>query len=161
MFGEKNKKYIRLAIWLLRKKLGEDVAGGKAVHEDIINCANPVFRILAEIINAASENIKYEEYQRNTVRELSELGLWIVSKDTGYKPVAIWIIKQILDHKEELEEALKDYYQEPEEWYVNVWSESKKMSKEKRKKGKIPKYAMSEEEKIFTPSEQQKKLNKY
>ena len=159
--GEKNKKLIRLAIWFLRKKLGEDAAGGAAVHQDMMHCSNPVFRILTEIINDAASQIKHEEYQRNTVRELSELGLWIVNKDTAYRPVAIWIIKQILNHKEELEEAMKDYYQEPDEWYVNVWSETKEKTAKDRKSGKIPKYAMSEEEEIFTPSVQAKKLKKY
>jgi len=161
LLGEKHKKLIRLAIWFLRKKLGEDVAGGAAVHYDMMNCSNPVFQLLTRIINEASENIKHEEYQRNTVRELSELALWIVNKDTAYRPVAMWVIKQILEHREEFETALKDYYQEPDEWYVNVWSETKQKTSKDRKSGKIPKYAMSEEEEIFTPSIQAKKLKKY
>jgi len=156
--GEKSKKYIRLAVWMLRKKLGKQ---GKDIHYDMINASNPVMQLLVSIVNRASEEIKHEEYQRNTVRELGELGLWIVGKDTAYRPVLFWIIKQILDHEEEFREALEDYYQDPEEWYVNAWSGTKKATKEARKKGKIPEYAMSEEEEVFTPQIQAKKLKKY
>lgn len=157
--AEKPKKLIRLAVWLLRKKLG-DAGHGYAIHHDMIHSANPVMKYLTEKINKASENITDEEYQRNTVRELSELALWIVSKDTGYRDIFFWLLNDILEDADGLKEALKEYVKPPEKWYVNVWSKTKANTKKLRKDGKISKYAMSHDEEIFTPSIQKKRLEK-
>lgn len=159
MGSEKTKKLIRLGVWVFRKKLGKQ-AEGYAIHEDMRVCANPVIRYLAMIVNKAALEIKEEEYQRNTVREFGELALWILNKDTAYRPVFFWILDQILQNADALREELKPYIQEPDEWYVNTWSRTKKNSKELRKKKKITKYEMSPDEEIFTPHLQREKLKK-
>ena len=157
--GEKPKKLIRLAVWMLRKKLG-DAGSGAAIHHDMIHSANPVMKYLTEKINEASEHITDEEYQRNTVRELGELALWIMGKDTGYRDIFYWLFNEILKDADELRESMKDYIKPPEKWYVNVWSKTKKNTKMLRKKGKISKHSMSHDEEIFTPSIQGKRLSK-
>jgi len=158
--SEKHKKLIRLAIWLLRKKLG-DAGSGANIHFDVTHSGNPVTQYLAKKINEASEMILYEEYQRNTVRELGELLLWIVSKDTGYRDVFFRLINDVLADSDELLKLLEPYVKDVDEFYVNVWSKTKMRTKEKKKKGEIPKHAMSEAEEVFTPTIQAKKLKKY
>lgn len=160
MGSERIKTIIRLVVYLFRKKLGK-CAEVQAVHNDMINCANPVFQLLTQIINEASNNITDEEYQQRTVKELGELALWLLYKDTGYRDILFWIMKQVCNNKEAFEKALENYYQEPEQWYVNVWSKTKKNSKKMRKKKQIPKYEVSPDEEIFVPQRQIKKLNKY
>jgi len=156
MAGESKKFLLKMTLKYLHKKLGS----GKEIHDDLEACGNPIFKLLFDIFNEAASNITDEEYQRNMIREVGELGIWIGSKDTAYKPIIIWIIKQIIDNKDLLEEWMEDYYQEPDEWYVNVWSKSKKRTAELRKKGKIPKHSMSAEEGIFTPAIQAENLKR-
>jgi len=156
--GEKSKKYIRLAVWMLRKKLGEDATPAK-VNIDLAHSANPVVQFLCGLIGDASQEIK-EDYQRNTVRELGELLLWILGKDTGYRDILWWTLKQICDHHEEIERYLDGYVQEPPKWYVNVWHDTKESTRKLQKKKLIPKHAMSPSEEIFVPSKQVRKLNK-
>ena len=155
MAVESKKFLLKMVMKYLHKKLGS----GKEIHEDLKSCANPVFQILFSVFNEASSQVK-EEYQRNMVREVGELGLFIANKDTGYRPIIMWMIKLILDNKEELEEAMEGYLQNPDEWYVNVWHKSKKRTAELQKKGKIPKHSMSHEETIFTPALQKKNLDR-
>lgn len=159
MGGEKPKKLIRLAVWLFRKKLGEGGTGA-AIHEDMIHSANPALRYLTEKINEASVNITDEEYQQNTVRELGELALWILGKDTGYQDIFFWLLDQILQDADELREAIKDYVRPPDKWYVNVWSKTKKNTAMLKKSGAISKHGMSPDEHIFTPEIQSKKLER-
>ena len=155
MAVESKKFLLKMTMKYLHKKLGS----GKEIHQDLEACANPVFQILFSIFNEAASNVK-EEYQRNMIKEVGELGLFIANKDTGYRPIIMWIINEILNNKEELEKALELYLQDPDEWYVNVWHESKKRTAELKKKGKIPKHAMSAEETIFTPALQAERLKK-
>lgn len=156
MLGEKPKKYIRLAVWMLRKKIGKS-AEGYAIHEDMKICPNKAIRFLFMIFNKTALNVK-EDYQRNTVRELGELALWIAYKDTGYNDIFFWTLDQILQNADWLREEIKPYVKDPEKWYVNSWSKSKANSKELRDKGIIPKNMMSPDEEIFTPEYQNQKL---
>lgn len=156
--SEREKKIIRLGVWLLRKKLGES-ASVSHIHDDMLYCGNPVIKKITEIINK-SANLCKEDFQKKTVTELSELGLWICYKDTAYRDMFFWILNEMLEHADELKKELKPYVKEPKDWYVNVWHEGKKDSQKKRESGEIPFYAFSETEKVFSKEIQRRRLNK-
>lgn len=158
MFGERHKTLIRTAIYLLRKKLGKS-AGVEAIHNDIMTCPNKVIRILTEAINSEAEQLT-AKYQRNTVRELSELALWICYKDTAYRDVFFSILLKAMENPELLDEVRK-CAKPSNEWYPNAWIRAKEKTKQLREEGKIPSYAMSPEEDLYVPSKQAKKLKKY
>lgn len=152
--GELQKRYVRMSIWLLKKKLGE-CSNSKNIKQDMENCGNIVFnRIYQHFINTTKE-IK-EEPQRNAIRDVGELGIWIPYKDTAYKEIIVYMLNEVIKDKE-LCAAIKKQVKPPKEWYPNVWHESKKQSDEERKKGTVMKYGKGFAEGVFTPGEQAKR----
>lgn len=157
MGAEKQKKTIRLAVWLLQKKLGKKI---EDMAYDLEHCGNPVFKEMYQVmVKDIAENIE-EDFQKRTVLEVGTVFLWILYKDTAYKDPAYYGFYRILLKAPQLLTLLKDYVKPPEEWYVNVWHRTKKHTREKRKRGDIPEYAKSDDESIFTPGEQAKKLKR-
>ena len=156
LFGEYSKKVVRLGVKLMRKKLGADV---KVVEHDLKYCPNPCIRALDKIITTASDNIK-PEFQRKTVRELGKLALWIIYKDTAYRDVFFWILYKILKLADKLLPLVEPYVKPPNEWYPNMWEDSRQKTREMKEKGEIPRNAMSPEETIFTPAIQDKRHKK-
>jgi len=155
-FGDKHKKIIKIAVGWFRKKTGAEI---EVVHKDLKCCGNPVFGAIDKLINHAADSID-EKWQRRVVREFGELFLWILYKDTAYRDPAFWILYQLLEHADEIKEDLKEYVKEPQDWYVNAWSESKRHTAELIEKGRIPGYAKALDESIFTPQEQERRLRK-
>lgn len=160
MASEKEKKAIRLAVWLLRKKLG-DGAKADAVRQDMMHCPNYVFqKVTGILLDAASKTDS--GWQQKILGDIGLFGLWLNYKDTAYKPIFLWMLrelKHLMEEDEKLAQEIEDA-EEPEDWYVNAWIRSKKHTKELRKKKKIPEYLKSEDESIFTPGEQQKRWSK-
>ena len=156
--GRQAKKFVRLAIWLLRKKLGDAVIPER-IHSDLISCGNPLIAHIAVTLNNAADQIN-SPYQRTTVRELGELGLWILNRDTAYRDVFAWIINELLADSEEIKKEIEHLVKEPKEWYPNAWVDSKKHTKDARKKKKIPPYQKTADEDIFTPTTQDRKLSR-
>ncbi len=154
----KNKKIIRTVVWLLRKKLG-DCATENAIHNDLQNSGNSLTQFLSSLLDYSGKQIK-EPYQAKTVKELGELSLWILTKDTAYRDIFFWILDQVLQRADIIRNWIKPYVKEPKDWYVNTWHHTKKRSAKLRAEGKIPKYGKSAEEKIFTPTEQKKVLKR-
>lgn len=155
----KHKKTIRAATWLLRKKLGE-CALEENVHNDLLNSGNPAIQFFAQLLTYAGDSIK-EKYQSKTVKSLGELLIWIIYKDTAYRDMFFWVIDQILQKAEEIRIWIKPYVKEPKDWYPNVWHVTKKHTEQLRKDNKIPPYMKSLDEKIFTPAEQERALQRY
>lgn len=157
--AEKLKKYIRMGVAVLRKLLGRQ-AKPENIHKDLSLSGNPIAQYLSQLINITADQIEDSEWQERTIRQLGELGVWLMVKDTGYRPMFFWALDKMLDDHEKLKEMIAPYVQEPNEWYCNVWQRTKKNSKKFRKKGHLPKYAVSPDEEIFIPSKQEQKLKK-
>lgn len=155
--GDKYKKIVKIAIGWARKKLGANV---EKVHEELEVCGNPIFARIAVLINATADNID-AKYQSKVVRELGELFLWILYKDTAYRDMVFWILWQLLEDPERLKKELEYYVKDPEEWYVNVWVRTKAQTKKLQDEGKISKTRKAPSESIFTPTEQAQLLKKY
>jgi len=164
LLAESDKRIIKLGLWLMRKKLGES-ANKEKIHEDMLNCGNFAVKELAKVINDAASKIN-EKYQKEIVTQLSEFGLWICYKDTAYRDIFFWIINEILKNPDKYRELIKPYVKNPDKWHVNVWSESKNLTKKLREEGKIPKTAFSTAESVHVPSIQRRRIeqlykNKY
>jgi len=158
----KQKKLIRLCVWLLRKKLGE-CGTAKAIHDDIINCGNPALAFINNLIIESTDKIKCD-WQKNTINELSEIGIWIGAyKDTAYRDWFFYMLDDFLkqENVEKLRELIKPYVKEPKDWHVNLWIDSKEMTKQKREKGELLKNQKSEAESMFTAPLLKKKLSKF
>jgi len=153
LFGEYSKKIIRLAAKLVRKKLKVDAM---VVDSDLKSSKNAAVRAVNTVLLAGGNQIK-EKYQRETVKELGQLGLWVVYKDTAYRDVFFWILYQLLKRADKILPLLEPYVKPAEEWQPNLWHDSKQITKEKRKKGELPDYGKSMEETVFTPSIQDKR----
>jgi hypothetical protein len=154
--AEKEKKTVRLAVWLLHKKLGKST---EDIANDLKNCGNPVFREMFEVLRETCENIE-RPFQRKTAYEIGVIFLWIMYRDTAYKDPAYYGIMKILLRAPELLTMLKPLVKPPKHWYVNVWHQSKKNTETLKEEGKIPEYAKSPDEDIFVPSKQYRKLKK-
>jgi len=161
MLSEKQKKIIRFGAWLLKKKLGE-CATTEAIKDDMLNCPNPLFQVIAELMyDAASKSMS--GWQQKIIGEVGTFALWVMYKDTAYRDVLCWILKELKDRIEndpEFSKQIDEMSVDPEDWYVNLWIKSRRKTKEARQKGEIPEYDKSLEESIFTPSEQKKRLSK-
>jgi len=152
-----DKKLIRIAAWWLRKQY----AKGKtkdAIHEDMEACGNPVIRKLWKLMDVGGE-LK-EEYQQDIMLDLGELLAWIIANDTAYRDPFFYIIKKMLDMKDEIYDDVLKYYKEPEDWYCNVWHDAKERTKELKVKGDLPDvdHMMSNPETYFVTRIQEKKL---
>lgn len=152
-YGDEPKRLVRIAAWIIRKyyKMGDK----KAIHDDVVNCGNPVIRKLAKLMS--SDNVPIEEaYQRSTISDMSELGFWILYKDTAYRDPFFYYLKKILDMKEELMPDIMKYYKEPEDWYVNAWTKSKNNTRRLKDEKILPDvpHELSSDENIFVPERQ-------
>jgi len=156
-FGDKHKRLMKIAEGWFRKKAGASV---DAVHNDLSACGNPVFARIFRLINDTGDSIK-ENYQRRVVKNFGSLLLWILYKDTAYRDITLWIIYQICKKATLIMKEIEPYLKEPEDWYVNSWHDSKEHSKEAKERGEISSIGKTDDESIFTPPEQVRKLNKY
>ena len=147
MFGEFQKKLLRIGAELIRKKMG---ASTQVIDYDIEGSVNQAVRALDKILIGSAEKIK-PNYQRRMIKDYGRLGLWIMVKDTAYKDYFFWMLYNILKNADTLLPLVEPYVKSPNEWYPNIWYDSKVESKKLKSENKIPDYAMSEIEKIFVP----------
>lgn len=157
--AEKLKKYIRMGTAVLRKMLGK-CAKPENIHADLHRSGNPMVQYLEQLINITADNIDDAEWQERNVRQMGELGVWLMTKDTGYRDMFFWALDKMMDDHITIKEMIAPYVKSPHEWYPNVWSRSKKNSKKFRKKGLLNKHQLSPDEEIFVPSKQEQKLSK-
>ena len=155
-FGDKHKRLMRIAEGWFRKKTKASI---EAVHKDLSVCGNPTFTRLYNIINDTAYEIK-EEYQSRVVRNWGSLILWILYKDTAYRDVILYIIYNLCKKATLIMKEIEPYLKEPSEWYVNSWHDSKQHSKKGKANGTISSIGKAEDESIFTPAEQAKRLNR-
>ena len=150
--ADKEKWYLRIAMdWFVKK-----YSGGKnrnEISDEMDNCGNQFIRYMRRLKGKTINNIaKREKHQIRMINEVGDFLLWIMYKDTAYRQIFFWFMKQLMDDKENLMPMIEKYYVEPEDWYVNIWSEGKDKTDKQRAEGKIGKHELSEEEKYFVPS---------
>lgn len=155
-FADTKKRIFRLALGWARKKYCEGKKAD-AIRDDIRNCGNPVIREFHKLILEVSDNIE-ENYQNALIRDISEFGLWILYKDTAYRDPFFWVLKRILEKKDEIMPLIDKYYKEPKNWYINTWTATKKNTAKLRKQGKLPDTQLAPDEDIFVPQYQYKKI---
>lgn len=162
--ADKEKKLIRLALWWFKRKYkkGEH---SKSIKDDMEHCGNPVIRKVRKLIKEECiDNIsEYEKHQREAIEEVGTFLLWILYKDTAYRQPAMWLLEKLYEKEDEIRPHIKKYLTKPENWYVNEWSKSKQITKEKRENGELADGHFSDAETYFVPELQQerfKKINK-
>ena len=128
--------------------------------DDLKTCGNPLFYKIYRILKKdLHDNIsEKEKHQRAAILDVGGFLLWILYKDTAYREPAVYALKKVLDMKDELMPLIEEYYDEPENWYVNKWSESKEKTKQLRDAGKLGSNELSEEETYFSPAVQQARI---
>lgn len=158
--ADKEKWYIRIALnWFAKKYAGG--RNSKEIHDEMMNCGNPIIRKILKLKdNVNDEIIDGGDWQKKNISNITEFILWIMLKDTAYRQIFFWALKQILDDKKELMPLVMKYYVEPEDWYVNQWNKSKEITKKQRETGKLSKHDLSVAEKFFVPSIMQERINK-
>lgn len=147
---EKDKQIIRLTLWLLRKKLGTH-GSAKAIKEEMQTCSNDAVRNIAKIINDYADLVECP-HQRKITSDLSMLFLWILLHDTAYRNIAFAILDKILSYAEELRAMIKPFVLPPDKLYPNVWKDSRNITDEQKKEGRIPAYAVSNVERQCVPN---------
>ena len=150
--ADKEKWYLRIAMnWFIKKYSGGK--NSKEINEEMENCGNSVIRYIRRLKKELHDNISpREKHQRRMVNELGDFLLWIMYKDTAYRQMFFWALKHMMEDKDDLMPVINEYYREPKDWYVNVWSDAKQKTKDLRKQGKLKEGQLSEEEKYFVPS---------
>lgn len=155
--ADREKWLLRIAAKWFRKHYA-DGKNSKEISDEMSTCGNPVIRRLKRVVDKCADYIK-EDWQTQMVKEFGgEFALWIAYKDTAYRQPFMWMLKQMLDMKDELYPLVMKYYVEPEDWYVNIWHESKNKTKRDRETGVISGNDKSELEKYFVPSIQSKRI---
>lgn len=148
--ADKEKWYLRIAMnWFIKKYSGGK--NSKDIHEEMQDCGNPVIRYFSRLKNKIVNDIS-ERHHTKMIEQFTEFLLWIMYKDTAYRQIFFYALKHMMDNKETLMPIIESYYREPQDWYVNRWSESKKITKKKREKGEIGEWELSEAEKYFVPT---------
>lgn len=150
--GKWKKKIIRMIVNHGYKYLGTDK---EVISEDLEYCPNPVFSVMNKIITNATSKLK-APHQKRIIETYAQFGLWVLYKDTGYRDPAIYIIWKLLKNADKLLPIIENQVKSPEEWYANLWVNSKEESKRLRTEGKIPNFGKSPQEALFTPSIQRK-----
>jgi hypothetical protein len=149
MFGDNIKHSIRLAALWLRREYGKSKGD---IHNDMMNCGNPVVKEIHSIIAEASSQIE-EKYQRAITMDYPELGLWIAYNDTAYRQFFFYMLKKLMDKKDELMPFIMEYYVEPKDMYINKWTASKNKTDKLKQSGELADVPgnMSFEETFLTP----------
>ena len=148
---------MRIAAWWLRKKYTDGKTKDQ-VHEDMVNCGNPLIKKLFDLINNSAQID--EVYQKSMMVDFSELLMWILYRDTAYRDPFVYVLKKALDMKDELMPMINKYYKEPKDWYVNAWHDSMEYTKQMRKDGKLGDIELSQCETYFVPDVQTKRMMK-
>jgi len=159
MNADKMKIEMRVMLWYLKRHLKKNYKITlDGIKEDLEYCGNPVISTLWNINQSTAEKIK-EDYQKEIVMEFPMALLWIIYRDTAYMPIAMYMIKELLDRKDEIYPQIEKYYQNPDDWYCNAWHDSKEHTKKMKEEGKIPNVEgiMSNDEAIFVPGYQYEK----
>jgi len=148
--ADTEKWYLRIAMnWFIKKYTGGK--NSKIIHEEMEDCGNPIIRYCYRLKKKVLSKIS-SKWQVKMIDQFSEFILWIMYKDTAYRQIFFWSLKQILDNKDELMPIVEKYYVEPEDWYVNAWERSKAITKEQREKGQTSDSDLSYAEKFFVPN---------
>ena len=157
--GDKYKKTLRLVMWYLRKRFAES-RDKDEIHEEMVVCGNRVISRIYELVMKTADNINHI-HQRNAIKDGTEILLWATAyKDTAYRDPFFYMLKHLLDMKDDIYKDVLKYYKEPEDWYINAWQNSKKHSKELQESGLKPRTQMSSDELIFVPQAQQKEFER-
>ena len=155
--ADKEKWYLKLAMkWFIKKYSGGK--NGNIIHEEMEQCGNPIIRFLLNKKEEIVDNIKEEEHQIDVIDNMSEFLLWVLYKDTAYRQIFFWALKQLMDEKENLMPKINEYYREPKDWYVNVWHDSKQKTKKQRESGELSENGMSMAEQYFVPKITQRRI---
>lgn len=149
--ADKEKRLLRLAMWWFKKKYNNK-GNSEDIRDDIEHCGNPIIRVIHEEMMKGLDAIDSDaKHQKDIPKDVGDFLLWILYRDTAYRQPAFYILKNILDRKEEILEYMNKYYDEPENWYANRWRESKRITQEQVENGELPEGSMSESETYFTP----------
>lgn len=145
------KWYFRIAMnWFIKKYSGGK--NSRLIHEEMMNCGNPIIHYFLNLKDDVVSNIsEREKWQRSNIDNIAEFFLWILYKDTAYRQIFFWSLKKLMDDKKILLPDINKYYNKPEEWFVNIYSEAKNLTDNKRNTGEIPKTNLSHAESFFVP----------
>lgn len=150
--GDPPKHDIRLAAWWLRRKYAKGKSKDE-IHDDMMNCGNPVIASIMQDIRKYAGEIK-QDYHKSVITDFVELLLWIIYRDTAYRDPFFYILKHMLDKKDELMPMIMEYYKEPDKFYVNAWTDSLDHTDKLKKEGKLTYGDLSEDENMFVPQVQ-------
>lgn len=158
LLAEADKRLVKWSLYLLRKKLGEQ-ASVKAIQDDMKNCGNLGIKVINDIVLDTTSFVKCD-HQKNIIIDLTQLGLWICYKDTGYRDIFFYLLDEILKRADEIRELIKPFVKPPEQWHVNVWIDSKNLTSEQVEKGEILKGSVSFAESVHVREFQNQRLSK-
>lgn len=157
--ADKIKKHIKLALWYIRKKYSDGRTKNE-IASDLENSGNLVIRMLNDELKNSTGKI-CQCYHKDISLEMAQLLLWIVYKDTAFRDVFFYTLKNILEKNEKLLKEIDQYIVPPEKWYVNLWYKTKENTKKAREKGELSSFEQSYDENIFTPGFQEQEMKRF
>lgn len=121
------KAAIRAVMWGFHKAL----RGPEELARDLVATPDVVARVLNEVLEEAASRIE-REHQARMVREVGQLLIWILSRDTAYRDVRDWALREALQR---LGAARLPPAREPQDWYINVYEAGVRMNRERKADG--------------------------
>jgi len=153
--ADKKKRLLSLALWWFKHKYKKGDGTDAEIADDMAHCGNPVIRLVYnEVMGGLNKIDDRAGHQKKLTKELATFILWILYRDTAYRQPTFYILKNILDKKEEIEKHLDKYYVKPEHWYANKWVKAKDDSKKAVENGDIAEGDFSPSETYFIPEVQ-------
>ena len=126
------------------------------IISESLTSPNKVAKYFMSNIDETLTPIK-NEFGFSSAKSILWLILWIGINDTAYRSQLYYGLKKLGNDK--ISEMADDFYDEPENWFINVYVDSVKTTKRLRKEKKLPMHKAGYVESQCVPDEQQKKIN--
>lgn len=91
--GNREKRLVKLGVPIVRAKIGKS-AKPENIHETLLNSSSESLKKFVSNINGTADKIQ-NIYQKVTIKELAELGIWVALQHPDLKEPVIEIISRI------------------------------------------------------------------
>ena len=139
------------------KKFNERVSF-KAIVIESNDSPNKIARYFLSNLETALIDVK-DDFIHKSIGLLSWLGLWIAINDTAYRHQFYYAVNKVGNEK--LHELSNDFYFEPEDWYINVYTYGVADTRKQWEENVIPRHENSVIESPCVVPKQQNIFKKY
>lgn len=127
------------------------------IIEESLTSPNNIARYFMSHVDEALLPIKVE-FGFSSAKSILWLLLWIGICDTAYRSQLYYGLKKLGNN--DIAKMAEEFYDEPKDWFINVYIDSTETTKKLRADKKLPRHMAGYVEKQCIPDEQQRKMNR-